>query len=564
MIEKLKKKFYVPEEERMENGGDRLSTRNWFAFSLGTVGRDFLYNLFTGSLISFILFTKTLTEAQFASISVIIIVARIFDAFNDPIMGGIVENTRSKWGKYKPWQLIGCLLTGAVIIAVFTVNLHGWAFIAFFAVAYFMFSITFTMNDISYWGMMPTLTSNAHDRNKLTSLAQLCASAGGGLVGLLVPMFTVGQLAFAGAVAGYKIIAIVAAVLMVAFQFFTILGVKERPLPQNLKKEKGRSIKDMFKVIFKNDQLLWAAIVLLIFCVGTGVVGGGLSMSYFYFEFGYQGGWFTTFGIGYAVTSTLFTVCYPWLSKKFGRNKILYSTGIALIVSFALMMIVGLSFSAGEYMSSTWWTKFVVMTLIYALAGYGGGFYMIMVISVANTVEYNEWKTGKRDEGLIFSLRPFTAKMGSALQQGLVMVVYLIAGVLNYTNKISDIENAVSRGDIGAEVKDALIAEVTTSVPEKNKMILLACMCIIPMIFLAVAMIIYKKKFYLDETTLSNMISEVKERNRLALIADGNLVETVSFDGEESGVVTDENVSDAPVENIDENEIDTPVESIDE
>ena len=146
----------VPTEE----GGDRLSFRNFFMYPLGTLGRDFLYNLFNGYLLAFVLFTKNLTDGQFASITIIIIAARIFDAFNDPIMGGIVENTRSKWGRYKPWQTIGAVLTGAVIIMVFCLPVDGWAFIGMLAAAYLLFSITFTMNDISYWGMMPTLTTH--------------------------------------------------------------------------------------------------------------------------------------------------------------------------------------------------------------------------------------------------------------------------------------------------------------------------------------------------------------------------------------------------------------------
>ena len=254
---------------------DKAFFKNMVMFSLGTVGRDFLYNLFNGYLMTFILFTKTIDNAMLSIVGVIIVLARIFDAFNDPIMGGIVENTRSKWGKYKPWQLIGAVLTGGVIISVFCVPLDGWSFIGYLAFAYFMFSITFTMNDISYWGMMPTLTSNEHDRNKVTSLAQLCASAGGGLAGLLIPLFTTGSFAIWGAPTGYKVIAIISSVLMVLFQLFTILGVKEKPLPPvKDKKESTLTLKQMFKTIAKNDQLMWCALVLLIFCVGTNVVSG--------------------------------------------------------------------------------------------------------------------------------------------------------------------------------------------------------------------------------------------------------------------------------------------------
>lgn len=144
-------------------------TKNMLMFSLGTIGRDFLYFLFNSFLMTFILFTKTIDNKMLTVVGAIIVVARIFDALNDPIMGGIVENTRTKWGKYKPWQLLGAVLTGAVIISVFCVKLDGWSYIGFLAFAYLMFSITFTMNDISYWGMLPSLTSDEHERNKLTS-----------------------------------------------------------------------------------------------------------------------------------------------------------------------------------------------------------------------------------------------------------------------------------------------------------------------------------------------------------------------------------------------------------
>jgi melibiose permease/lactose/raffinose/galactose permease len=311
---------------------------------------------------------------------------------------------------------------------------------------------------------------------------------------------------------------------------FSIFGVKEKPLDTKLKKEEALKLKDIFRTIFKNDQLLISALVLLILSIGTGVVTGGLSMSYFYFEFGYEGGWFTTVGIGGAVTSIAFTLLYPWLSKKFGRDKLLYFTLSSIIIGYAILLVFGLCFSAGDYLSTNWWIKFVVMFIINAVTGFGGGYYMIMIINIANTIEYNEWKHGRRDEGLIFSLRPFTAKMGSALQQGLVSAVYLIAGVLTFTNQISSIENGVSKGTIDAEMKNALIAEVTSSVPEESKMILLACMCAIPMVFALVALIIYKKKFYLSESTLDRMMAEIKERNRLMAISDGDVAEQVAFD----------------------------------
>lgn len=494
----------------VKQGGssDKLSLRNLLMFPIGTIGRDFLYNFFNGYLLSFCVFTKHLNVAQFSAITIIIVAARIFDAFNDPIMGGIVENTRTKWGKYKPWQLIGATLTAGVIIALFNIPVDGWSFIALLAVMYFLFSITFTMNDISYWGMMPTLTSDAHDRDKLTSFTQIMCAIGGGLAGLIVPMLTNGDNAIGGSAAtGYGVLAIVAAVLMFGFQLFTIFGVQEKPLPKNLLKTPPLKLKDMFRVLIKNDQLLWCALVMLLFNVGTNVVGGGLGMMYVYFEFGYNGMLWTVFGLGFAVVSTVFTLFYPWLSKKYGRDNLLYSCGIAIIVGYGLMMILGLTVPnvlLFEVLGMPITLRFVLMLLAYTIAGWGGGFYMIMVINMANTVEYNEYKTGKREEGLIFSLRPFTAKMGSALMQGLVSLVYIIAGVVTYTNQLTDIDRGLGG--------DATYESVIAMVPDDSKIKLLVFTCVIPMVFLAVALIIYKKKCFLNEKKMSEMLAVIEER----------------------------------------------------
>lgn len=533
-------------------------TKNMLMFSLGTIGRDFLYFLFNSFLMTFILFTKTIDNKMLTVVGAIIVVARIFDALNDPIMGGVVENTRTKWGKYKPWQLLGAVLTGAVIISVFCVKLDGWSYIGFLAFAYLMFSITFTMNDISYWGMLPSLTSDEHERNKLTSCAQLLASAGIGLATLLIPLFTTGSLAKWGAPTGYKVIGIISAVLMVLFQLFTILGVKEKPLPPIKPDKSDRlTLKKMFQTIAKNDQLLWCALIMLIFSIGTGVVGGGLLTMYVYFEFGYEGGYTLLIGLGYGIISTLFTATYPWLSKKFGRNKILYSAGIATIFGFALMLIFALAIPTGAPKSSEWFAKFILIAVAYTFIGYGAGFYMIMVINMANTVEYNEWKYGQRNESLIFSLRPFTAKLSSALTQALVIGVYAVASITTYTNAISNIENEASKNLITNKVKMEKITEIINKVSLQDRQILVSCMCIIPIVFMIVALILYKKKCTLSETRLAEMVRETEARKLALAGATENTDEPVAFEepvAEESALANDvvsplseiaENVEDA-------------------
>ena len=504
--------------------GERLSNRNLFMFALGTLGRDFLYNFFNGYLLSFCVFTKTLNDAQFSAITAIIVAARIFDAFNDPVMGGIIDNTRTKWGKYKPWQLIGSVLTAGVIIALFSIPAQGWGFIGLLAAMYFMFSITYTMNDISYWGMMPTLTSNPHDRDKLMTVTQISVSIGGGLAGIVVPTLAMGDSPLGGSASNaFAIMSIFAGVIMCLFQLFTIFGVKEKPLPKQLMKTPPMKIKDMFKVLFKNDQLMWCALVLLLFSVGTNVVGGGLGMMYIYFDNAYNGTLWMVFGVGFAISSTVFTLFYPGLAKKYGRNKLFYSCGIAIIAGYAIMMIFGLTVPKIELFTLsipflnwnlTITLRYLLMFLAYAVAGWGGGLYMIMVINITNTVEYNEFKTGKRDEGLIFALRPFTSKLASALSQGMVSLVYIIANVLPYTNRLTEIDRKLS-----TETPEQVVAAVQANNPTGIK-VLLVCTCVIPMVFLAVALIIYKKKCVLNEGRMNEIIATIDARKAEEAVAD--------------------------------------------
>ena len=154
---------------------ERIVKRNLIMFPIGTVGRDMMYNLVTSYLLTFVLFTHKLTAAQLTAITAIMVAARVFDALNDPIMGNIIERTRTRWGKFKPWLLIGILTTSVVIYLAFNVQLQGWAFVWFFGIIYFLYSITYTMHDISFWGMVPALSSDANTRNQYTSRVTLFA-----------------------------------------------------------------------------------------------------------------------------------------------------------------------------------------------------------------------------------------------------------------------------------------------------------------------------------------------------------------------------------------------------
>ena len=207
---------------------DDLKTRkrNLIMFPLGTVGRDMVYFLFTSCIMTFVLFTRDLTNAQFGAITAIVVAARIFDALNDPIMGNIIERTRTRWGKFKPWLVIGIISTSVVVYLAFNTDLQGWSFVWFFGVIYFLYSIAYTMHDISYWGMVPALSSDANARNQFASRATLFAGIGGTLASVLIPMFTIGDKAIGGSTTtAYGVISLIICIIAPLFFCLFFLGV---------------------------------------------------------------------------------------------------------------------------------------------------------------------------------------------------------------------------------------------------------------------------------------------------------------------------------------------------
>ena len=482
--------------------------KNLLMYPLGTVGRDMVYALFANFLLTFVLITKNLTAAQLTAITAIMVAARVFDALNDPIMGNIIEKTRTKWGKFKPWLLIGGVTSSLVVIAAFNnTGINGWSFVIYFGVIYFLYSITYTMNDISYWGMVPALSSDTDTRNQFTSRATLFAGIGSTLASVLIPMLTTGGMAIGGnAVTAYGIVAIIICILSPLFMLFTLFGVKEnrsdmaKPAPKI-------SLKMIVKTITGNDQLMWISLIFLLQQIGNGLVVGGLGSFYIYFEFGYAGGLYSLFTmLGMSVTAFLM-VFYPMISRKFQRKRLMGILQNAAIVGYATMLLAGL------FMPSTM-IKFYVITVGYMLANFGQyGFYLIMMISIINTVEYNEHKHGKRAEAIISSLRPFFTKLGSAICVALTSATYLIFKVTDITNGISSAENAAAMD--ATYNKTGVIDALLSNVQKSQSIGLLIAMTIVPLAFMLVAFFLYRAKYKLDEPEYERICKELEYRRSL-------------------------------------------------
>ena len=486
----------------------KLRKKNLIMFPLGTVGRDMVYYLFTSCIMTFVLFTRSLTNSQFAAITAIVVAARIFDALNDPIMGNIIERTRTRWGKFKPWLVIGILSTSVVVYLAFNTDLQGWSFVWFFGIIYFMYSITYTMHDISYWGMVPALSSDANARNQFTARATLFAGIGGTVASVLIPMFTVGDMAIGGSTTtAYGIIALIVCILAPLFLCFTIFGVREK---REYTDAPPVSFKKIWKTITGNDQLLWISLIFLLQQIGNGFIVGGIGSTYIYFDFGYEGGLFSLFSIvGMSVTAFLM-IFYPANSRKIKRKKLMGILAAISLVGYAVML------AAGLFLPSDM-TKFWMVVVGYMLSNFGQyGYYLIMMISIINTVEYNEYRTGERDEAIIASLRPFLTKLASALIVLITNASYIIFGVTGYTNRISDFENQCARKLITESEKISSISGVISGIEPGKTLALLLCMVVIPCALMLVSYVLYKKHYKLNEDEYARICSELEARKAKA------------------------------------------------
>jgi melibiose permease/lactose/raffinose/galactose permease len=464
------------------------------------------YTLESMFLMTYLTEVRQLSDAMLAAVGGLLTVLRILDAFNDPITGILIDNTRTRWGKFKPWLVVGILTTSVVIYLAFNVRLQGWAFVWFFGIIYFLYSITYTMHDIAYWGMVPSLSSDADTRNRYTSRATLFAGIGGMLAAAFIPMLTAGDAAIGGnAVTAYGRVALLIAILGPLFLAFTVFGVIEQ---RNYDNEPAPpvSFKKIIGTITGNDQLLWIALIFLLQQIGNGIVLSGIGQTYIYVEFGYNGIFFTAFQmLGMAVTALLM-IFYPVISRHLPRKKLMSILMLISGIGYVVMLLPGLAMHGGNL-------KFILLTLGYMLANFGQyGFYLIMMISIMNTVEYNEYKHGTRDEGIISSLRPFLTKLASALTVAIANITYIVFNIIHYTNGIADLEQAANAGQITAEQKGAEITQLLTGVQHGQSLGLLLVMTVVPCLLMFASYLLYRKRYILDEEEYARICREIKAR----------------------------------------------------
>lgn len=449
-----------------------LNRRNKYCFGLGTIGRDMFYTMVSMFLTQYYLIeVLDIPDSTMWWVTVVVVVLRVFDALNDPIMGVLVDNTRSRFGKFKPWIMGGAVLGAVFMVLMFTdLGLTGAPYIIVLALCYLFWDVTYGANDIAYWSMLPALTMNQKERENMGAFARICANIGmfAVVVGILPITNAIGT-AIGDISKAWTLFAIGVAVLMILIQLFTIFGVKE---PKHVfKQEEPTRLRDMFRVVFGNDQLRFTAIAMALFMIGYCTT---TSFGTLFFKYAYRDeNMYSVFAAILGVTQLSALAVFPMFSKRFTRRQLYTGSTVIVVLGYIIfffspmnMLLIGIS-----------------GVLLFA----GQAFIqLLMLMFLADTIEYGQWRTGKRNESVIFSVQPVINKLGAAVASGVVLATSILTGI----------NSAVTPDDVSAG----------------GLLLLKIAMLALPLICIVVGYLVYRFKFKIDKEFHEKIVRELKER----------------------------------------------------
>jgi len=441
--------------------GEKLQKKTYgkgelFGYLVGMFGQNLIYQVIAAGLVSYYLGSVLYIPA--AAVSVIIFVARIWDAINDPMMGTIVDRTHTKWGKCRPYLIFFPIIIGVMTVLCFVngrytdPGANKALIVAWAAISYIMWGMLFTVCDIPLWGITSLMTEDSDDRAKILGLARIAAIVGGiGTVITFIPdmfkgMFEGKYQAMVGTNGYTEAMAIddtkkaawiftVIIFTVIGTLFFQIAGLVTRErVPGDAEDKRG--IIQNFKIMFACRpfrQILISGVLrsplqlLMILAMplamyyfldnDTNNIGNGddpqrllkvglIAIAVFGAQF-----------VASAVT--------PALVKKFENKKIYNFYTIAGAVPYA-MIFVAYKLSGGNLLTLPW-SIFLALMIGLAAASMGG-INVMQSIMIADCVDYEEYHKGYRPDGVFFSGQSFLTKLSGGIAALIQGIVYTIVG----------------------------------------------------------------------------------------------------------------------------------------
>lgn len=453
----------------MENKS--LNIKEKIAYGLGAVGKDMMYMLSTSYILYY--YQDILGVKAFA-MGIILLVARVFDAFNDPIMGVITAKTKTKWGKFRPWIFIGTLSNTLITFLLFSAppTLSGAGLIAYAAVFYILWGITFTMADIPFWSIVPAFTKPGAERERLTQVGRTCATVGGAIA-TVTTMICVMALGHGDERIGFRwfalIISIFTGVVITYFSF----TIKEKSTVD----VKTNTVGDMLKALIHNDQALVMALTIVL--VNTAFYTTA-NLAIYYYKYAVGGAdWYhkyTLFAVvGGASQAIAMILLFPLLRKFMQSTKVFRTALLGAVLGylvFTTIVFTGMSYSV----------LYVPAVIIFSANGL---IMVLLTIFLADTVDYGEKKNGTRDESVIFSIQTFVVKFASGIG---VLVASACISIFNISKDTSEGVGQVLTGS------SLLGLQITIT--------------ILPMLIFAIACFVFIKRYKLDDEAMKAIMAE--------------------------------------------------------
>ena len=453
-----------------------LTLKQKAAFGIGAVGKDMVYAL-SASYVMY--YYQDVLGLSASFVGLILMIARFFDALNDPFMGVVVAKTRSRWGRFRPWIFSGTLLNAVVLYALFAAPVMSQAaMMVYFSIVYILWGVTYTMMDIPYWSMIPAVTQTPKDRENLSMIGRTCAGVGSAIIAMFT-MLLVGLLGGESERTGFRWVALIVSVIFVVTETVCCTSMRE-----NDKSEmKTATVREMFSALLSNDQAM--VVVGTIVLINSALY---LTSNFIIYFFKYDFG-----GTGWKATYTLFStvggaaqilgmmVLYPLLRKKFSSTEVFRLSLILALCGYGALLVFCLT-----GMSHSLALLCVPGVVVFAC---NGMLSVLTTLFLSNSVDYGQLRTGRREESVIFSMQTFVVKAASGVAVFLTGIGLDLIGLVGNTDET---------GPVAEQSAGTLLG-------------LRLMMTVLPMLVLVCALLLFGRKFVLTDERASEISAELQK-----------------------------------------------------
>lgn len=515
--------------------GEQVPKLTKWVYSVSGMFRDACYTLVSGFLLTYIMYSGVLGpttddyNAQIAVINALFIIFLVWDGINDPLFGMILEKCHLKTGKFRPWILIGGILNSIIVVLLFTIRPTGWAFVATWAVFYFLWDSVFTLNDIGYWAMLPSMSSDEKVRAKITTLMGIFVSLGTFIMYAICSLLPSAD----NYHVIYAYIAIPTCVLFCLSQIAIFFLCKEKKRdPKQEEISSKTKFRDLFTVL-KNKPLRRTVESLFFYQTGCSLLVG-IGLTYFYLLYGYGGDYGGTIMVIYTVCYALGSLgsqaLFGLIIKKFKKQTIWAWSAIIAIVGYIWFFLVTAPIFGGKPLadgnhdltgmafafSGTMVLGYIPVIIFFAAQQV---FYLTLIIGFQNTIEYNEWKYGERKESVIFSWRPLDVKLGSAVQKGVIYLTLAASGLFTLViSKISEAEQKMAEiisgnPDLASQAKadtEATINNLISSVEPRQLIIMGVFMVGSMLVCMLLSWLFLRFGYHLNEDEYAKIVADLE------------------------------------------------------